>query len=68
MDLANYITHENGCFYFDPEEGTNNTPPLAIPFEDTDIIQWSWENKKFRGKLKSIGSNLFKIVEVTERK
>jgi hypothetical protein len=68
MDLSKYISKDNETFYFDPEEGTDNAPPLLIAFENTDIIKWVWEEKKLKGKLKAIANGLFEITNVTELK
>ena len=67
INLSKFIFNENGKFYFDPENYSNEKEnELSISFEDGDMIKWEWEGKKMYGTLRSENKslNLFLLEKV----
>jgi hypothetical protein len=68
MNLTDYIYKDADQFYLDIENYSENvTEKLILDYEDGDRIIWTWENKKYSGVLRDLGSNdgLFLIDKVT---
>jgi len=58
-NLSKFIFNENGKFYFDPENYSNEKEyELHISFEDGDMIKWNWEGQKMFGTLRAENRNL----------
>lgn len=59
INLSKYIFNENGKFYFDPENYSNDIEDeLSISFEHGDMIRWEWEGQKLYGTLRVENKNL----------
>lgn len=58
-NLSKFIFNDNGKFYFDPENYSNEKEnELYMSFEDGDMIKWTWEGQKMYGTLRAENRNL----------
>ena len=59
INLSKFVFKDNGKFYFDPENYSNEQEDeLHLSFEDGDMIKWNWEGQKMYGTLRSENRNL----------
>jgi hypothetical protein len=66
LNIDKFVIKENGRFFLDLEEWKNDTD---ISVEDGDMIRFSFENKKYIGTIRKIGSlkeSLFEFINVKE--
>lgn len=66
LNIDKFLIKENDRFFLDLEEWKNDTD---ISIEDGDMIRFSFENKKYIGTVKKIGSlqeSLFEFINVKE--
>jgi hypothetical protein len=65
LNIDKFVIHENNRFFLDLEEWKNDTD---ISIEDGDMIRFSFENKKYVGTVKKIGSLLERLYEFVNTK
>lgn len=63
LNYSLYIVEDNGVFYFDVEEYNTKSD---IPVEQGDIIKFTYDGKKYMGKVINISSrkNQFYILHI----
>jgi len=68
MNLADYIYKDGEEFFFDTENySEQNVLGLSLDYEHGDRIIWKWDNKRYSGVLRSLGTSnsLFQLEKIT---